>query len=378
MAAPDAAALAPFALPLRREADAVIADVNGQTVLIIDPSRNLDEDAAEHIADLVFACLTAAPVREEGGAVLALGTPVEVEFSEAEVGKQTLYVAGVDMAEPGMTEPEYWLSETWPVKCRGDVSTDWKRDMFSALATREEAPVSKNDYSPTKTIIEEAPAEAGDGKQLDRLFYGGGEYVRADEAVRQISALQAELSALRAQPQARSWGWDYEICTGCSASLTASDIKAGGHVSCCPDRRMVTVRDLVDAYEAQRKPQAREEARPVAWRGRDLDAFGDGAWAVCSFKPSCDVVEPLYTTPPAPEADKLRVAIETLRADEGASVTILCDDPEASSSDVAMAVECRDEWTDWQERRFYGRDVLDCLTKAVEARAAALQQEGRP
>ncbi|WP_303713626.1 hypothetical protein [Brevundimonas naejangsanensis] len=60
MAAPDAAALAPFALPLRREADAVIADADGQTVLIIDPSRNLDEDAAERIADLVFARLTAA------------------------------------------------------------------------------------------------------------------------------------------------------------------------------------------------------------------------------------------------------------------------------------------------------------------------------
>ncbi|WP_292224708.1 DUF3850 domain-containing protein [Brevundimonas sp.] len=52
---------------------------------------------------------------------------------------------------------------------------------------------------------------------------------------------------------------------------------------------------------------------PVAWRGRDLDAFGDGAWAVCTFKPSCDVVEPLYTHPsptPAADDDGLRVAFE--------------------------------------------------------------------
>lgn len=63
------------------------------------------------------------------------------------------------------------------------------------------------------------------------------------------------IDALRAQPQARAWGWDYEICTGCSASLK---------LSCCPDRRMVTVRDLVDAYDAQRKPPAREDAQPVA------------------------------------------------------------------------------------------------------------------
>lgn len=47
----------------------------------------------------------------------------------------------------------------------------------------------------------------------------------------------------------------------------------------------------------------------MAWRGRDLDAFGDGAWALCTFKPSCDVVEPLYTHP-APDA--LRLAVEAL------------------------------------------------------------------
>lgn len=68
MARPDADAFAPFAFPLRREADAVIADANGQTVLIVDPSRNLDENAAERIADLVFACLSA--VAPEVGAVL--------------------------------------------------------------------------------------------------------------------------------------------------------------------------------------------------------------------------------------------------------------------------------------------------------------------
>lgn len=62
----------------------------------------------------------------------------------------------------------------------------------------------------------------------------------------------------QAQPHTRPWGWDYEICTGCSASLTMADIKASGKVSCCPDRRMVTVRELVDAYEARTKRQDRE------------------------------------------------------------------------------------------------------------------------
>lgn len=62
------------------------------------------------------------------------------------------------------------------------------------------------------------------------------------------------------------------------------------------------------------KKSAFDDARsePVAWRGRDLDAFGDGAWAVCSFKPSADKVEALYTHPAAPSADKLRIAVEAL------------------------------------------------------------------
>lgn len=68
------------------------------------------------------------------GEELPLGTPVEVVFSEPEVGRQVLYVAGVMIGEPGMTEPEYWLSDTWPVKSRGDITTDWKREQFTPLA----------------------------------------------------------------------------------------------------------------------------------------------------------------------------------------------------------------------------------------------------
>ena len=46
-------------------------------------------------------------------------------------------------------------------------------------------------------------------------------------------------------------GWDREICTGCTASLSIADIKARGIVSCCPDRHMVRIGDLVDAYTAR-------------------------------------------------------------------------------------------------------------------------------
>ena len=45
--------------------------------------------------------------------------------------------------------------------------------------------------------------------------------------------------------------WDREICTGCTSSLSIADIKARGIVSCCPDRHMVRIGDLVDAYTAR-------------------------------------------------------------------------------------------------------------------------------
>lgn len=271
MAAPDTAALAPFALPLRREPDAVIADANGQTVLIIDPSRNLDEDAAERIADLVFARLTAAPVREEGGAVEAVGANAG-SVNGRLVHAIDLIAKGLYLARGG-TEDAYKVEggEGPSVYGAGKVHrriNEVRGEAYRVvMAWRKSDPFSSKPALPTR---EEAPAEVGE--VLDLLTH-------AKDAVHKIAALRRKIGPiasqaqtagwaitlamrhLRAQPQARPWGWDYEICTGCSASLTEADIEAGGHVSCCPERRMVTVQALVDAYEAQRKPQAGEKLR---------------------------------------------------------------------------------------------------------------------
>lgn len=65
------------------------------------------------------------------------------------------------------------------------------------------------------------------------------------------------------------------------------------------------------------------------------------------------------------------VMLELLRKDEGASVTVLCDNPEAVSADVQCAVEISDDWTDWEPKRFYGRDIGTCLKQAIEAKGAA-------
>ncbi len=60
--------------------------------------------------------------------------------------------------------------------------------------------------------------------------------------------------------------------------------------------------------------------------------------------------------------------IHTLRAAEGDSVNILCDNPEGPPNN---AVECCGAWTDWEDQRFTGETLLDALRTAVAAYGAA-------
>jgi len=59
--------------------------------------------------------------------------------------------------------------------------------------------------------------------------------------------------------------------------------------------------------------------------------------------------------------------IEELRADEGNSVTILCPNPEPENREESEAVECLGEWTAWEEQRFSGATLKECLESAVRA-----------
>lgn len=64
-------------------------------------------------------------------------------------------------------------------------------------------------------------------------------------------------------------------------------------------------------------------------------------------------------------------AIEALRANEGDSVTLIADDPEAVSVDRQCAIDCSGDWTVWADRRFYGATIAEALAAAVKARKAA-------
>lgn len=68
------------------------------------------------------------------------------------------------------------------------------------------------------------------------------------------------------------------------------------------------------------------------------------------------------------EALKICGAIEWLRAVEGDSVEILCDNPDPDTRDRQCGVNCNGEWTHWAPEIYYGESVLAALEKAVAER----------
>ena len=68
--------------------------------------------------------------------------------------------------------------------------------------------------------------------------------------------------------------------------------------------------------------------------------------------------------------------INKLRADEGDCVTILCDNPYFNGQ-PNCAILCNGEWTDYDYLRFKGDTVLQCLTRACEAKDSWKQREER-
>lgn len=65
-----------------------------------------------------------------------------------------------------------------------------------------------------------------------------------------------------------------------------------------------------------------------------------------------------------PEAAMLR-HIDTLRADEGDSVTILCANPDPDTVEMQQAIVCNGEWTQHEDRRFYAATLSQCLADAA-------------
>lgn len=66
-------------------------------------------------------------------------------------------------------------------------------------------------------------------------------------------------------------------------------------------------------------------------------------------------------------ADEIVRLINVLRADEGDSVTILCDNPDFNGQ-PNCAIICNGDWTGWVDKRFAADTVLDALSMAMVER----------
>lgn len=64
--------------------------------------------------------------------------------------------------------------------------------------------------------------------------------------------------------------------------------------------------------------------------------------------------------------------LDELRADEGSTVLIPCDNPEPSDP-TGCYVEVADEWTEWRPRSFAGENLIEALVRAVEAKREAAE-----
>ena len=60
---------------------------------------------------------------------------------------------------------------------------------------------------------------------------------------------------------------------------------------------------------------------------------------------------------------------EALRASEGSSVTLVCDNPDFNGQ-PNNAVDCNGDWTGWNDQRFTGDTILDALVAAHDAMTA--------
>lgn len=67
-------------------------------------------------------------------------------------------------------------------------------------------------------------------------------------------------------------------------------------------------------------------------------------------------------------------AIEALRENEGSSVTILCENPDADESQPLNVVEVIDDWTGWETKRFGGDTLLLAIQAAMAAKTLQAEE----
>ncbi len=254
---------------------------------------------------------------------IVTGTIAEVRKSidQWEIDKQI--AGGVKVWVIERPDPAYWSKRDAVFRTGGTLV-----DRTHMVRTRNFAgdPDSLYDHPRWIEALSAAPAPEGGAWSLDDM-----RELVSDEQVRHlVSATDV------AQGRARLRDILNALATREEAPAEAGDTdRIGTHSPSCwsfGPRHYECALAEINRLRAQ--PQAREETQPVAWRARMKP---DGEWMVLDAKyvpsrsaDSAVEVQPLYTTPPAPEAEKLRVAVEALTAlageegDAGEKVYVPC------------------------------------------------------
>jgi len=328
--------------------------------------------------------LTAAPVREEGGADLTPLADDPAVSALCDSNYRAGALAGWNAANHSDTaEGERIMARIRRVD-PGALAPIVERNRLRALATREEAPdwtarteaawaENNREEAPADHVSDarqmvEAPAEAGESSLVDWFsrFVEAHQEGCGPDTDALIACLDRVRDSYRAQPQAREEAPAETGADDLAARLRRAetwDLDADQEAR---DRCGVLMLEAAERLEALRaQPQAREEAQPVAKQWRACNDQGPlTAWREADWRSEREVkawealhrieYRDLFTTPPAPEAEKMRVAVEAL---EGALPQLEVLHSIVSGKETRAVV--------WRE-----------ITKGRKA-LAALQQEGR-
>lgn len=79
-----------------------------------------------------------------------------------------------------------------------------------------------------------------------------------------------------------------------------------------------------------------------------------------------DLKGPGYAKAMVAQPPSIESMIDILRREEGSSLTIFCQNPEGSGPDNE-AITVSAGWTDWEDRRFTGTTLRECLAAALAA-----------